>query len=128
MDMKAIQIYALAVCFSSLMCFVVALGIAAYDVVEIGAPKTTSSQLAWYSTTERYLHYFPDKKSLPADKLEAARQMEYSLILDSAQQLAIQSLLFAGMILVIDAVVFAIHWQLAKEISRQPSPLPLGEG
>ena len=115
--MKSLQIYALMVCFATLMCFVIALGIALYDVVEISSPKITSTQLSWYSTTERYLHYHPDKKSLPAEEIETLRQMENSLIVESTRQAAMQSLVFASIILAIDVVVFAIHWRIANAMA-----------
>ena len=117
MKSTLIQTYALTVCFTTLMCFVVTLGIAAYDAMEIAAPSFTSNDSAWYSTTERYLRYFPDKKSLPAAEIEAARQLESSITLDSARHAARQSLVFCSIVLAIDAIVFAIHWRIATSIA-----------
>jgi len=116
MKSTLIQTYALTVCFTTLMCFVVALGIAAYDTVEIAAPSFTSNDSAWYATTERYLRYFPDKRSLPAAEIEAARQLESAISLESARHAAWQSLVFCSIVLAIDAIAFAIHWRIATTL------------
>jgi hypothetical protein len=127
-----IQWYALAVCFATLMCFIVALGIAVYDVIEIASPELTNGQLAVYSSDEQYLLSFPDKQRLAPDEIESARLSERVMYSESIRHAAIQSLIFAAIILTIDAIVFGIHWWLAGGFSRlRPlavSPLPLGEG
>lgn len=38
-----LEIYALAVCFFTLACFVIALGMAVWDIVELSAPEFTIS-------------------------------------------------------------------------------------
>ena len=106
------------------MCFVVTLGVAAYDALEIAVPSLTSNNGAWYSTTERYLRYFPDKKSPPAAEIEAARQLELSITLEATGHAAWQSLVFCCIVLAIDAVVFAIHWRIATSVAGTKSVSP----
>jgi hypothetical protein len=117
-----VQTYALTVCFTTLMCFVVAFGVAAYDALELAAPSFTSNNGAWYSTTERYLRYFPDKQSLPAAEIEAARQLEMSINLEATGHAAWQSLVFCCIVLAIDAVVFVLHWWIAGGFARASQP------
>jgi len=132
-----IQWYALAVCFATLMCLIVALGIAIYDIVEIAEPELTNGQLAVYATNERFAFSYPDKKQLSPADLESARLLERAVYVDSIRHAAGQSLIFAGIILAIDAVVFGLHWWIADGFARRshvhasPSPrfpLPVGEG
>jgi len=131
MKSSPIQWYALAVCFATLMCFIVALGIAVYDIVEIARPELTNGQLAAYSSDERYLFSFPDKQRLAPDEIESARLSERAMYSESIRHAALQSLIFAGIILAIDASVFGIHGWIAAGFSRHRplavSPLPLGE-
>ena len=41
MKQSILEIYALAVCFVTLVCFVIALGIGVYDLIEIANPEVT---------------------------------------------------------------------------------------
>jgi hypothetical protein len=109
MHTSPIQWYALAVCFAALMCFMVALGVVAFDVVEFTNPELTNSQLTAYATRERFVHLYPDKRDLAPPQQEVARLFERALYVESIQHAARQSLIFTGIILVIDVVVFALH-------------------
>lgn len=128
MHATPIQWYALAVCFAALMCFMVALGIAAYDVVEFTNPELTNGQLTAYATRERFVHLFPDKRQLALPQQEEARLFERAIYIESIQHAARQSLIFTGIILVIDMVVFALHWRLAGGLARRQFPLTMGAG
>ena len=100
------------------MCFMVALGIAVYDVVELADPELTNGQLAAYATSERFVHSFPDKKQLPAARQEETRLFERAMYVESIRHAARQSLIFAGIVLAIDAVVFVLHWWVAGGFVR----------
>lgn len=128
-----IQWYALAVCFAGLMCFMVALGIAVYDVVELADPAVTNGQLMVYASSERYVHAFPDKARLAVAERESARVFERAVYVESIRHAARQSLIFAGIVLAIDAVVFVLHWWIAGGFARASrhalaSVSPLREG
>ena len=103
----------------------VALGIAMYDIVELANPSLTNGQLAAYATSDRFVHTFPDKKLLPAAQQDESRLLERAIYVESIRHAALQSLIFAGIVLAIDTVVFVLHWWIAGGFR---SPLPLGEG
>ena len=62
MSRSPISLYALAVCFCSLMCFMIALGIGIYSLVRIAAPQFTLAQNPGTYTDEQFLQWYPDKK------------------------------------------------------------------
>jgi hypothetical protein len=107
-----IQIYALMVCFCSLMCFVVALGIGAYDVIEVAAPEFTL-----HGATALYESYqvAPDPKETRSEaEIAAARAEQHRQTVIFTRHSAIQSLIFVGIVCAIDLMVFGIHWWIAR--------------
>jgi hypothetical protein len=109
-----IQIYALAVCFATLMCFVVALGIAIYDAIQIAAPGFTAVYYEPYYSNDAYRQYFPNTEGKSDDEITRAREQAFDTALHAERRGAMQSAIFAFIILVIDTVVFAVHWRIAK--------------
>ncbi len=97
-----IQIYALVVCFAALLCFVIALGIAIYDVVQIAAPEFTY-------TAEPYI----------SDALSTPGTPEYENGVQNERKAATKSLVQASIILLIDLGVFAFHWKIANQTAQQ---------
>lgn len=119
-----LEIYALAVCFVTLSCFVIALGIGLYDVVELSNPAFTldQSQFEKHQTNEKFLAKWPkDKPTPPRDRVTALRKESYQLTLYAERRSALQSLIKVGIILLIGIIVFAVHWRLAAK-ARQASP------
>ena len=114
MARSLIQTYALAVCFSALMCLVVALGIAAYDIAQIVAPGFTVQQYDVWQSDEHYLSFYPDKNGLPPLEIARLRDTARQSALASERRSAMQSLLFTTIIILIDTAVYAIHWRMAR--------------
>jgi hypothetical protein len=110
-----IQVYALLVCFCALMCFVIALGIGAYDVIEIAAPEFA---LVTYPYTASQLPELLDGKPHTDAERAAALAAYQRTNIEYQQQSALQSLVFVGIICAIDVVVFAIHWGIARQTER----------
>ena len=94
-----IQIYALTVCFTALLCFVVALGILAYDMVQFTAPEFT---------------YNPP--TYPYDPLPDPGTTEYEESVQYEKRAAARSLVQTSIILLIDIGVFAFHWRVANRV------------
>lgn len=113
-----IQVYALMVCFCALMCFVVAMGIGAYDVIEIAAPEFTLQD-----ATALYASYqvAPDPKDKRTpDQIAAAKAEQHRQAVIYTRHSAVQSLIFIGIVCAIDVVLFAVHWWIAmREASVQ---------
>jgi hypothetical protein len=131
-----VEIYALAVCFFSVACFVITLGVALYDLVEIAAPTFTlnthdygrhqSDQAFLESggTTTRIIRVQDGERveeiKQPTDNADLAKKREESFqrVLVAEQRSATQSLVRAAIILAIASLVFLIHWRLARYSQR----------
>jgi hypothetical protein len=119
----AIQIYALAVCFATLMCLVVSLGLGLYDGVRIAFPSLTLSGLQVYASNSQFVLFWPDKKDLPEEQLTKLRVEAYRDALVGERHGAMQSLVFVCIILVIDIVVYLAHWNIARRWAGKPDQL-----
>lgn len=109
-----IQAYALTVCFSALMCFVIALGLGLYDVVRITNPAFTIADQMLWQNDEHFLLYHPDKKDLPPLRLASLREEYRQMALTAERRGAQQRLVFVAIIAGIDVVVYAFHWRLGR--------------
>ncbi len=127
MKKSFLEIYALAVFFVTVVCFVAALGVAIYDVVQIANPEFTmsswqyerfqSNDAFWQGCTNRsgYLSDEQKKKQRPSEvQLTKQRKDALALALKNEQRDGAQSLLKATIVLLIDMVVFFVHWILAR--------------
>jgi hypothetical protein len=114
-----IQLYALAVCFATLMCLVVALGLGTYDVVRIISPAFTVQDSMLWRSDEHFLMYNPDKVGLPPAERAALRENYRQVAIEAERRYAQQRLVFVTIILAIDVVVFALHWSIARRTESQ---------
>lgn len=113
MGKSLLQVYALTVCFATLMCLVVALGIGIYDVVQVASPGFTVQEHMLWQSDEHFLLYHPDKKGLPPDELKSLREQHRQAAMETERRGALQSLVFMGIIIAIDVAVYAVHWTMA---------------
>ena len=62
--------YALAVCFVTLVCFTIALGIGLYDIIQIVNPEFTITgyEFKRYQSNEAFIRDWPKEKALPSDE------------------------------------------------------------
>jgi hypothetical protein len=120
MARSLIQFYALTVCFATLMCLVVVLGLGGYDLVRIAAPSFTVPNYIALQSNEYYLMYHPDKKDLPEREQTILREKYRLEALHQERHSAQQRFVFVAIIATIDMVVYALHWRLA----RAAEPLP----
>jgi hypothetical protein len=112
-----VEVYALAVCFVTLVCFVVALGIGIYDLIQIVNPPFTIDSYTYdrHQSNEAFSKNWPKDKARPqAEELTRLRKESYQAALRSEKRGAVQSLTMVFIIILIDVVVFIIHWYLAK--------------
>lgn len=124
MKKSLLEIYALAVCFVTVVCFVIALGIGLYDLVQLSNPEFTLSSYEFerHQSNEAFTRNWPKDKELPSEEeLTKRRKQSYSLALLSERRSALQSLVQVFIILVIDVVVFLVHWRLAKRARESPA-------
>lgn len=112
-----LEIYALAVCFVTLTCFVVCLGVGVYDLVQITKPEFTLSSYKYeeHQSNDAFLRSWPKDKEIPnAEKVTELRLESYQRALRSEQREAVQSLTQIAIIILIDIVVFVFHWLMAR--------------
>lgn len=119
-----LEIYALAVCFVTVVCFVIALGIGLYDMVELAFPEFSLSSYEYdrHLSDEAFMRRWPkDKKRPPEGEITKLREESYQTELRKEQRSAMQSLVQILIVLVIDVVLFFVHWRLAKRARESPS-------
>ena len=132
MKRSILEIYALAVCFVALLCFVIALGIGAYDLIQITNPEFTLNAYEYerHQSNEAFIG-FQDRAGLgriapgipveptqrPEEEVTQQREESFQTALRSERRRGMQSLIQIAIILVIDVLVFVPHWLLARKRS-----------
>jgi hypothetical protein len=131
MKKTALGVYALAVCFMTVTCFVITLGIALYSVVQIAKPEftLTGSDYTAHQTNDTYWngcsgdHYCSgadeQKKQRPVEaELTHQREASYTRVLANEQRDGAQVLVKSLIVILIDMAVFAFHWFVARRASE----------
>ncbi len=126
MKKTALEIYALAVCFVTVVCFVATLGVGLYSILEIVKPQITlnswqyerfqSNDAFWQQCgNARFCSEQDKKKERPSEAdLTKQREEEYSHALFREQRDGLQTLIKSLIVIVIDIAVFLVHWSLAR--------------
>jgi hypothetical protein len=118
MKKSILEIYSLAVCFVTIVCAAVTLGIGLYDLLEISNPEFTlpSHQYERHQTNEAFYRNDckEDGESLTAEEKTKRRLASYEIALKTERRDAVQSLINALIVLVINALVYVGHWRLAR--------------
>ena len=131
MKKSILEIYALAVCFIALVCFVIALGIGVYDLIQIASPAFTMNAYEYerHQSNETFrgspgralrgiapgIPVEPTEK--PEEEVTQQREESFQAALRSERRRGMQSLIQILIILVIDVLVFVPHWLLARSTS-----------
>lgn len=120
MKKSLLEIYALAVCFATIVCFVISLGVALYSVIEIVNPEFTMSsyQFNRYQSNDAFWEDYRNReKEMPKpseNELTKQRTEGYRLAVISEKRDGFQGLTKTAIILLINTVVFLIHWRIAR--------------
>ena len=126
MKKSIFEIYALAVCFFAVACFTISFGIGAYAVVGILSPETTmnSWQYNKFQTNDAYwgnptpfrevAAEAKPKERPPEAELTIERVSVYKVAIDSERRESFQTVLKTSIIVVIDILLFSLHWALAR--------------
>lgn len=123
MKKSLLEIYALAICFVTIICFAVVLGIGLYDILEMSNPEMTikSYQYQKHQSNEAFTRNWSKKKEKRSEtEITETREKSYSVALKAEQRDAIQSFIRVLIIMLINFIIFLIHWRLAKH-AREPS-------
>ncbi len=124
MKKSLLELYALAVCFAAVICFVSSSGIALYSVVAIINPEFTISAFEYkqYQSNDTYWqqhkYEFATKgreiQRPPEDELTKKRKEGYELAVIAEKRSGLQTLTKTLIVIMIDIVVFLIHWLIAR--------------
>jgi len=127
MKKTILEIYALAVCFATIVCFVVALGFLVYDVAQIINPEFTlgSYEHEQHASNDAFWnsHIMPadpwedrakERPRPPEHELTKQREESHRQSLRYEQRNASQSLVQSTIIILIDSIVFMMHWRVAR--------------
>ncbi|MCK9531218.1 MAG: hypothetical protein M0R77_11770 [Gammaproteobacteria bacterium] len=133
MKRNLLEIYALAVCFFTVACFVIVLGIAVWDGVSVLAPEFTLSNHNWerHQTDEAFRKSLSNENRYREDKdsykppegaaLTDARIQSYDQALRAERRIGFQGLARNAIILLLNIALFAIHWKLAARARKNAS-------
>jgi hypothetical protein len=119
-----LELYALLVCLGMLIWFIVALYFLGYGVVACEAPEYTVNRWDYHShqTNERYWKYanLGDRRPrLSEDALTAERERSWQAVLLIERRYGTWSMVQSGFGLVVSAVVFWVHWRIARRTRRE---------
>lgn len=126
MKKSLLEIYALAVCFFAVACFTISLGIGAYAAIGMFSPDTTmnSYQYNKFQTNDAYWENpVPFRGGPPGAKpkerpseleLTNERLAAYKLAAGAEKRDSFQTVLKTSIVVIIDALIFSLHWALAR--------------
>ncbi|MBV1876513.1 MAG: hypothetical protein KUG79_02610 [Pseudomonadales bacterium] len=136
------RIYALAVCFSAMICLTVTSGIVVYDVVQISFPEFTMNAHHYESLQSNqrfrqgtypgmgavminragYPQAMPGSEKPPEPLTDAQitelRIQALAQAVDNSRHNSINSLIRMAIVLMVSGLVFFIHWRLAQKLEQ----------
>jgi len=139
------RIYALAVCFASVLCIAISTGIGIYDVVQISFPEQTmnSYQYQNYQSNDMFLRsqgYPPNLVINPMmrrhgqataiamqestasaeseEEITVRRETHLAVAINNVIHDAQNSLIQILIILFISILLFLVHWRFAQKLDR----------
>ena len=119
-----LEIYALAVCFATVVSLVISLGIAGYAVFEIAVPELTMSKYAYdkYQTNEAFVKSkrscSKDEKpelQLSEEAISKQRIDAFSVEIKAEQRDGFQTLIRCFMFILVSSIAMLIHWKIAQK-------------
>lgn len=128
MKKTILEVYALAVCFFTVACLAITAGVAIYDVIQITAPQFTIDNYTYEKhqsneTFRKTLESCGDKDNKPVlseTELTKKREESWALEMRGEKHNGVQSLIFTLIIIFVSAIIFIIHWRIAR-LARESS-------
>tara|TARA_B100000768_G_C11211800_1_gene346359 strand:- start:142 stop:546 length:405 start_codon:yes stop_codon:yes gene_type:complete len=129
MKRTLLEIYALLVCFVSVVCFSVWLGIGLYSLIGVLSPETTVDSWVYqrHQSNEKFSAVSPmtinpfenqdrieKQEQLPENTLTKNRLDSYVQALKAEVRSNTQSILRSVIVTVISMLLFLVHWRLLK--------------
>ena len=120
-----LEVYALTVCFASVMFLIVTVAICLYEAVRITAPSATVSSWTYERSLsdEAFLSTWPQGRPLPeAATLPRLRSDALRSALDSERHDGLKSFLQSFMYTIVAGLVFWLHWRLGRRERPHSTP------
>ncbi len=118
---RSIEIYALFVCFFTLIWFAVSLGLVINQAVRIAFPQLTTPISNYYNPANQSV---PTNSPAPKgntstqgktnDQMQTAWEASYKMSIQQEKHDAIRNMIHEFISLIISALVFIPHWKLAR--------------
>ena len=117
-----LELYALSVCFASVVCLVVSAGIGGFSIVEIIAPELTMSSYKYdkYQTNETFWKDACSKDEAAGNKpgaevLTKQRTEEFAVEITAERREGFQTLVRCLMFILASGTALLVHWNIAKK-------------
>jgi hypothetical protein len=124
MKKSLLELYALAVCFFTVACFAIALGIALYAIVGVVDPSVTLDSYAyaqhqsndsyWQGCAGPYCARDDKRVRPPEAELTKQREDSFARALSNERRNEVQSLIKCFIVILVDLIIFLFHWVLAR--------------
>ena len=125
MKRNLLELYALAVCFFTVACFAIALGVGLYASVGIANPSLTINSVSysqhqtndayWASCGGRFCTPDDKKKEKPTEvDLTKQREESFDRVLANERRDATQTVIKTMIVVLIDLAIFLFHWVVAR--------------
>ena len=125
MKKSILEVYGLAVCFATVVCGVIALGIASYSLVQMINPSFTMNSYTYdrYQSNDAFWRYkslpsYPPKKEEaqrpPEAELTKERLEGYQTAVRAEYRSGAQGFVKSFIVIIIDALFFFFHWRIAR--------------
>ncbi|MXX99167.1 MAG: hypothetical protein F4Y58_04565 [Gammaproteobacteria bacterium] len=118
-----LELYALAVCFINILIGSIAVGIIIYGAVSVISPELTLSSWEYskYQSNDEFIASRPDTenfsdkfKNMSVQEISRERDVAYRLALKAEQRDGMQSIIRFFIVLLIQIILFIVHWRLAQ--------------
>lgn len=131
MKKTILEIYAFAVCFFAVICFVFSFGFLVWNVVELSAPEFTIDNYNYqcHQSDDGYADCFSNAEKHTRDENPVAfptgaeltnkRLADYAQAIHAERRQAVQGIVQKVIMLLIIIGVFLIHWRLAKRCAAE---------
>jgi len=132
MKRQLLEIYALAVCFFTVACFVIVVGMLLWDAVRVAAPGFTvpNHVFEMHQSEQSYRRMQGPRMTRPVPPADPAagtaplalsapedtlsRDESWALALRAERREGLRGIVRNAIILVIDLLVFGLHWRIAR--------------
>ncbi len=130
MKKTILEIYALAVCFAAVVCFVIAAGVGLYALIGVVKPELTlpsweydrhrDNDIFWDLDKPPQLPMAPGPEVLkqpqrpPEEELTRRREQSLQHAIRAEQRNRLQTVLQTSIVLLLNMVIFAVHWRIAS--------------